>query len=194
MSVTLFGTAFLAVLFAELIGDKLLYGTSALVARFGAWSVVAGALPALALKSLTAVALGGVIAGLPQPVITVTSVFAFAITGYSIWRSTTTDRPSESMAESAARGFHPRGALTAFATIFFAEWGDPGQLAAAALSARAHAPGTIWLATTAALTVKLVFALSLGTVLHRYTSQRFIRWAGASLGALLAFAAAAGMR
>lgn len=194
MSVTLFGTAFLAVLFAELIGDKLLYGTSALAARFGAWSVLAGALPALALKSLAAVALGGVIADLPRPAIAAASCFAFAIAAFTIWRGTRGSSPARITAEPAPRGFQRRGALAAFAAIFFAEWADPGQLATAALAVRTHAPAAVWLAATAALTTKAIFALSLGTVAHRYVSQRTIRWAGTSLGALLAIAAAVGIR
>jgi putative Ca2+/H+ antiporter (TMEM165/GDT1 family) len=66
MNATLFGTAFVAVLLAELVGDKLLYGAGALAARIGARTVLLGAIPAFAAKSAVAVTLGGVIARLPH--------------------------------------------------------------------------------------------------------------------------------
>ncbi|HEY9230321.1 MAG TPA: TMEM165/GDT1 family protein [Gemmatimonadaceae bacterium] len=188
MDVTLFGTVYVGVLFAEVVGDKLLFGTGALAARFGARSVLAGALPALAAKTLAAVALGGWIAGLPTSVIAVVSCVAFAFAAYTIWRGPGATRDVE-RAEAPNRGFQLRGAFVAFTTTFFTEWADPGQLATAAFSARSHSPGTVWLAASAAMATKVLIALSIGTVVHRVVSPRVIRWAGVSLAAVLAIAA-----
>lgn len=188
MDITLFGTVYAAVLFAEVIGDTLVFGTGALAARFGSRTVFAGALPALAAKTLAAVALGGWIAGLPASVIAVVSCLAFSLAAYNIWHGPSEPRDAERPAPRA-RGFRIRGALTAFATTFFSEWGDPGQLATAALAARSQAPGTVWLAASAAMTTKLLIALSIGTVAHRVVPPRVIRWAGVSLAAVLAIAA-----
>lgn len=199
MNMSLLGTAFFAVLFAELVGDKLLYGTGALAARFGPTSVLVGAIPALALKSLAAVLLGGLIAQLPPVVVAITTCAAFALTAYTIWRGTDDHREDESVEASrgaphVAGGFHLRGALAGFTAIFFTEWGDPGQLATAALAASSHAPVTVWLGACAAMATKALLALSLGSVLHRHVPQRIIRLAGVSLGIVLAIAAAAGIR
>ncbi len=192
MNVTLFGTAFFAVLFAELVGDKLLYGTGALAARFGARSVLAGVLPALAAKSAVAVLLGGMIARLPTAVVAVTSCLAFALAAYSIWRGSGEETSTNTNAATPP-GFQWRGAFAGFTAIFFTEWGDPGQFATAALAASSHEPLVVWLASCAAMTTKLVIALSLGTVVRRYAPQRVIRFAGVSLVALLAISAAVEM-
>jgi putative Ca2+/H+ antiporter (TMEM165/GDT1 family) len=193
MDVTLFGTAFLAVLFAELVGDKLLYGTGALAARFGPSSVMAGAVPALALKSAAAVLLGGLIAQVPHAVIAITTCLAFSLTAYTIGRGTDRDDAVDGV-RVAAPGFQRRGAVAGFTAIFFTEWGDPGQLTTAALVASSHAPVTVWLAASAAMATKAVIALSLGSVVHRHVPQRLVRWAGVSLGVVLAISAAFGFR
>jgi putative Ca2+/H+ antiporter (TMEM165/GDT1 family) len=188
MDVTVFTTVYLAVLFAELIGDKLLFGTSALAARFGSTSVVAGALPALGAKAFAAVALGGVIGRLPTSVAATASCLAFALMAYTIWRDPgNTGNGNHILARP--RGFQLRGAVAAFTAIFFAEWGDPGQLATVAFAARTDAPGMVWLAATAAMTTKTLIALSIGTVVHRVAPPRVIRWTGVSLAAALAIAA-----
>lgn len=190
MTATLFGTAFVAVLLAELVGDKLLYGAGALAARIGARAVLVGAIPAFAAKALVAVTLGGFVARLPHAAVAASSSIAFALTAFTIWRE-----PQRSLVEASSnshdRPAHPlRGAVSAFTAIFFAEWADPGQLAAAAFAARSGAPGLVWLAATSAMATKAVLALVLGSVLHRYAPQRAVRWAGASLGVMLALSSA----
>jgi putative Ca2+/H+ antiporter (TMEM165/GDT1 family) len=192
MSATLFGTAFVAVLLAELVGDKLLYGAGALAARIGARTVLLGAIPAFAAKAAVAVALGGAIARLPHAMVAAASSLAFALTALTIWRE---PRRVESRPESTARRTSmPRGALAAFSTIFFAEWGDPGQLATAAFAARSGAPALVWAAASTAMATKAILALSLGSLLHRYAPQRTVRWAGASLGVVLSLSSALQIR
>lgn len=194
MSVTLFGTAFVAVLLAELVGDKLLYGAGALAARIGARTVLLGAIPAFAAKSLVAVTLGGVVARLPHAAVAASSSLAFALTALTIWRE-----PQHAANEPAAGSFTQhgsrwRGALSAFTAIFFAEWADPGQLATAAFAARYSAPALVWSAATSAMATKAILALALGSVLHRYAPQRVVRWAGASLGVVLSLSSALQIR
>jgi putative Ca2+/H+ antiporter (TMEM165/GDT1 family) len=189
MNATLFGTAFVAVLLAELVGDKLVYGTGALAARFGAWSVVLGAIPALAIKSLVAVTLGGFVSRLPPMVVAISSALAFGFAAYSIWR----EPPRSAYGKETARVARPvslRGGMSAFRAIFFAEWGDAGQLAAAAMAARFGAPSVVWAAASVAMATKLLFALTVGSVVYRYAPQRAVRWAGVSLSAVLAVTAA----
>jgi putative Ca2+/H+ antiporter (TMEM165/GDT1 family) len=194
MTATLFGTAFVAVLLAELVGDKLLYGAGALAARIGARSVLLGALPAFAAKSLVAVMLGGAVARLPHAAVAVSSSLAFALTALTIWREPRR-AITTSFAEPNSRGMSSlRGALTAFSTIFFAEWADPGQLATAAFAARYGAPVLVWAAASSAMATKAILALAVGSVLHRYAPQRVVRWAGASVGVGLALSSALQIR
>jgi len=193
MSATLFATAFVAVLLAELVGDKLLYGAGALAARIGARTILLGAIPAFAAKSLVAVTLGGAIARLPHAAVAASSSLAFALTALTIWRE-----PRRSLAASRAEPDRHtsslRGALSAFTSIFFAEWADPGQLATAAFVARYGAPMLVWAAAWSAMTTKAILALVVGSVLHRYAPARAVRWAGASLGVGLALSSALQIR
>lgn len=194
MSATLFGTAFVAVLLAELVGDKLLYGAGALAARIGARTVLLGAIPAFAAKSLVAVTLGGVVARLPHAAVAASSSLAFALTALTIWREphrTLGEPAADSIAQQTSR---LRGAFSAFTAIFFAEWADPGQLATAAFAARYGAPALVWAAATSAMATKAILALALGSLLHRYAPQRAVRWAGASLGVGLALSSALQIR
>jgi putative Ca2+/H+ antiporter (TMEM165/GDT1 family) len=194
MNATLFGTAFVAVLLAELVGDKLLYGAGALAARIGARTVLLGAIPAFAAKSLVAVMLGGAIARLPHAAVAASSSLAFALTALTIWREPQRVL-NRARAEPSSRGTSSfRGALSAFTTIFFAEWADPGQLATAAFAARYGAPVLVWAAASSAMATKAILALAVGSVLHRYAPQRAVRWAGASLGVALALSSALQIR
>ena len=194
MGATLFGTAFVTVLLAELVGDKLLYGAGALAARIGARTVLLGAIPAFAAKSLVAVTLGGAIARLPHAAVAASSSLAFALAALTIWREPQPAHSDPAAGSTTQRASRLRGTLSAFTAIFFAEWADPGQLATAAFAARYQAPAVVWVAASSAMATKAVLALALGSVLHRYAPQRVVRWAGASLGIGLALSSALQIR
>ena len=71
--------------------------------------------------------------------------------------------------------------LISFAAIFFSEWGDVGQLAAATLAARYHAPFIVWSGATLALMTKGLLALTLGAGLSRRLPQNVLRYGALSL-------------
>src|SRR4051812_33091893 len=149
-------SAFTTVFVAELAGDKTFYSVGALATRYHWRVVLLGLTPAFALKMLAAVLLGRVIGTLPPRVVTVVSVATFVLAAVVLWRERDEPAPTREPATTA------RGVWAAFAMIFFTEWGDPGQLAAAALVARYGAPAVVWLAACAAMLAKSLLALTLG--------------------------------
>ncbi len=60
-------------------------------------------------------------------------------------------------------------------TLFLSEWGDPGQIAAAALAAKTHALAAVWIGGTAAMTAKGGLALAAGLKLRNWIPQRVLR-------------------
>ncbi|MDT5262077.1 MAG: Ca2+/H+ antiporter, family, partial [Acidobacteriota bacterium] len=62
-----------------------------------------------------------------------------------------------------------------FASLFLTEWGDPGQISAAALTAQTHLPHAVWLGGTLALTTKGALALTLGLKLRDRINEKVLR-------------------
>src|SRR4051812_48620951 len=78
-------TAYVTVLIAELIGDKLFYTLGALATRFRPAPVMAGAAAAFGVKMLIAVLFGRLIGALPPAVVTAISAVTFFATGIGLW-------------------------------------------------------------------------------------------------------------
>ena len=124
---------------------------------------------------LAAVAMGGFLSRLPAGLvaaISATSVLPPWPSPPSPWKRSK-PRPAEPAEPPPCRW--SRGALVSFAAIFFPEWGDAGQLAAAMLAAQHRAPGVVWLGATLAMVTKATLAVTLGIGLRRYVSQRVVR-------------------
>lgn len=189
----LFVMAYMAVLVAELVGDRLIYSVGALAGRYGPRAVMCGLLPALALKSLAAVLLGHAVARLPHTLVAASSAAAFFVAAVAIWRESATvpATAGSSWAPSVAPVVARRGMLAAFTTVFFAEWADPGQLAAAALTARYGSPALIWLAAVSAMATKACLALTLGVALRRYVPLGALRVGAVALNVALGITAVA---
>lgn len=162
-----YGTIFLT----EMVGDKTIYTVSSLSTRFHLLPVFTGILIAFTGKMLIAVMAGQFIAGLPAGLVAAISAATFFITAFVIWRKKS---PSESV-EREARRFSSRALLISFAAIFFSEWGDSGQITAAALTARFQAPMIVWLGATLALTTKGILAMTLGIGLRKRIPKNILR-------------------
>ena len=162
--------AYAAVLVAEVIGDRSIYTIASLTARFRPGAVLAGVIPAYALKMLVPVLIADAITHLPAVAIAIISCVTWLVTAWAVWR-----REEE---RSAARWAGPP-ALIAFASIAFTEWGDPGQLAAALLAAHFKAPLLVWSGATAALLTKAAVALIVGLTARRFLAMTWIRAAAA---------------
>ena len=170
-----FGYVFLAaywtILVAELIGDKSIYTVACLTLRFRAKWVFAGIATAVAGKMLAAVLLGKVLLKMPAHWTTAVSSIAFFTAAVFLWL-----RKAEPVARQDAKaGTWFRAAAVSFSSLFFTEWGDPGQIAAAAFTVQSHLPVAAWLGGTLALMTKGALAMSLGVKLRSRLPERGLR-------------------
>ena len=174
------------VLLAELLGDKSIYTITSLTTRFRARHVLAGITLAFAGKMLVAVLIGRAIAQLPAALIAGVSAATFLVTAVVIWF-----RPPEQRAVPGVSAYWTRAVVVSFAAIFFTEWGDVGQIAAATLAARYREPLVVWVGATTALVTKGLLAITLGVEVRKRVSQRYLRYGAVTLclamGILAAF-------
>jgi putative Ca2+/H+ antiporter (TMEM165/GDT1 family) len=177
MIFTLFVAVYATVFTAELIGDKLLYTISTLAARYRAAPMLAGVCVAFMGKMAAAVLLGGLIARLPEKIVAVLS----AVTFFTMALALSFKAPEEASPHAARPQPWPRVILISFAVIFFSEWGDMGQVTAAALAARYQAPLLVWIAATLAMLSKAVIGMTVGRGLLRRLPQAALRYCGAAL-------------
>lgn len=176
MALEWFALVYVTVLASELGGDRSLVSVGALATRFRPALVFAGLLLAFAGKSAAAVLLGRSITGLPAGILTLLGTAALLAAALSIWRAPKPAVVGESDSGQAGAVPLASGAVAAsFANVFFAEWGDPGQLATATLASQTAAPLTVWAGATLAMATKGALALGLGRVLRRYVSDRALR-------------------
>jgi len=169
-SAQLLAVTYSAVLAGELIGDKSIFTVASLTLRLRPAATVCGIVTAFMGKMLIAVLLGHLLTRMPPRWTSALSAATLLITAVSIWISR---REERTRAEVSVKW---RNAVwIAFSAIFFSEWGDPGQLAAAALAATSDAPGIVWLAGTLALCTKGALAMTFGLSLRRHVSDRLAR-------------------
>ena len=75
--------------------------------------------------------------------------------------------------------------MISFAAIFFSEWGDVGQVTAAAMAAKYHIALVVWLGAVAAMVTKGSLAAFLGAGIRRWihdrVSPKVVRYVGVSL-------------
>jgi len=173
--------AYWTVLVAELIGDKTIYMVSSLAMRFRPLAVLAPMLLASATKMLAAVLLGKLIVRFNSRWTDLISACTFFLSAALIWFEEKEERPKQ----SPINVHWSRAALVSFGSLFFAEWGDPGQISAAALVLKSHSPWAVWLGGTCAMVTKGVLAMTLGMKLAERLPQRTLRTlASASCGVL----------
>jgi putative Ca2+/H+ antiporter (TMEM165/GDT1 family) len=177
----LFFVAYGTIFVAELIGDKNIYTISSLATRFRPFQVFCGFTAAFAIKTLVAILLGSVIAELPTSLVATTSTVTFFLTALVIWFK----RNRNAVAEREYKGHLPTAMLVPFAAILLSEWGDIGQIMAATLTARYHAPLVVFLGGTLALMTKGVLALSIGFSLRRRVPISILRPVSAILCVIL---------
>jgi Ca2+/H+ antiporter, TMEM165/GDT1 family len=172
-----------AVFLAEIVGDKLLYTTGVLAARYRTAPVMFGMAAAFMLKMGVAVLVGKAVSTLPPLLVAAVTALSFIGVAFALWRKR--DAPDEVRKEHAAS----KAALVSFATIFFSEWGDVGQVTAAAMSARFGVPAVVWAGAVCAMITKGVLAASLGAGVRRWITShvppKVVRYCGVGLMLLL---------
>ncbi len=184
-----FFAAYGAVFLAEIAGDKLLYTTGVLSARYRPLPIMAGVIVAFMLKMAVAVMLGEAISHLPKLLVASVTALSFIGVAFAVWRKpmVAKDRKRDDTAAGKA-------AMVSFAAIFFSEWGDVGQITAAAMAAKfPSASGSfnwiVWAGAVLAMVTKGALAASIGAGVRHWIektfSPRVIRWGG--VGLLLLF-------
>lgn len=180
----IFLATYAAVFVAEIVGDKLLYTTGVLATRYRSGSIVAGMSAAFMCKMAVAVIVGEAISRLPKALVAVVTAISFLGVAYTLWRKPDVRTPKEKDAAIF------RGAAVAFAAIFFSEWGDVGQVTAAAMAARFLSQASdrvavgliVWLGAVGAMVTKGTLAVVLGASVRMWiaarVSPRMIRYLG----------------
>jgi putative Ca2+/H+ antiporter (TMEM165/GDT1 family) len=164
-----------AVFVAEIVGDKLLYTTGVLAARYRTVPIMFGMSLAFMLKMGVAVAVGEAISKLPPWLVASVTALSFIGVAITVWRK---DERRASQKEVSA----PKAAMVSFAAIFFSEWGDVGQITAAAMSAKFHVPVVVWLGAVGAMVTKGILAASIGAGVRGWIQEhvppKIIRYCG----------------
>lgn len=155
------------VLVAEFVGDKSIYTVASLTLRLAWWQVLAGISGAFALKMLAAVLLGSSLAHISVRWLALLSAATFfATAAFFLFRPSKEPQPLRK---------HWPGAMVSFSAIFFSEWADPGQIAAAILTAQYKLPLAVWLGGMMALVTKATVAMTLGIKLRHYLPDPLLR-------------------
>jgi putative Ca2+/H+ antiporter (TMEM165/GDT1 family) len=177
---TIFLATYGAVFVAEIVGDKLLYTTGVLATRYRTTPIMFGMALAFMLKMGVAVAVGEAISKLPPLLVAGVTAASFIGVAIAVWRK---DERRATKKELSA----PKAAMVSFAAIFFSEWGDVGQITAAAMSAKYHVPLLVWAGAVSAMVTKGILAASIGAGvrgwIQAHVPPRIIRYAG--VGALV---------
>jgi putative Ca2+/H+ antiporter (TMEM165/GDT1 family) len=175
----IFFTTFGAVFVAEIVGDKLLYTTGVLAARYRTAPIMLGMAAAFMAKMGVAVLVGDAISNLPRPLVAAITAISFLGVAFVLWKKS--DRPSESKGDHRAS----KAAMVSFAAIFFSEWGDVGQITAAALAAKYHVALVVWAGAVTAMITKGALAAFLGAGIRRWIRDRIqpkvVRYVAVSL-------------
>lgn len=180
--------AYWTVLVAELVGDKSIYTVTSLSLRFPRGIVFGAMTAAFAGKMFAAVLLGKLIAGIPSHWTTALSAGAFFASAAFIWFK----EPEPAANEPGKQGSVARAVAVCFAALLLTEWGDPGQITAAALTIQAHAPWAVWLGGTLALMTKGGLALTVGQKLCARLPHQTLRILASSSCCVLGIIALSG--
>jgi len=168
-----------AVFVAEIVGDKLLYTTGVLAARYRTMPIMLGMAVAFMSKMGVAVLVGEAISKLPRPLVATITAISFLGVAFTLWRKS--DRPPQAKDKHGAS----KAAAISFAAIFLSEWGDVGQITAATLAAKYHRPFIVWLGAVGAMVTKGALAAFLGAGIRRWFRDRvapeFVRYIAVSL-------------
>ena len=179
--ITTFGTVFVA----EIVGDKLLYTTGVLAARYRTMPIMFGMMVAFMAKMGVAVLVGEAISRLPPILVASITALSFLGVALTLWRKS--DQPKAKWKQQSAR----KAAMVSFAAIFFSEWGDVGQVTAATLAAKYGVPFIVWLGAVSAMVTKGALAAFLGAGIRNkiaeHVSPKVVRYVAVGLLLVLGF-------
>lgn len=190
MNLAVIITAFLVILPAEL-PDKTIIACVVLGSRYRPGYVFAGAAVAFTLQVALAVTVGGLFSLLPHRPVQI-AVAALFIAGAVLLLRPRPAVSDEYVEEHQARRAFLPVAVTSFAVIFAAEFGDLTQILSANLAARYHDPVSVGAGAVAALWVAAALAIIGGRGLLKVIPLTWLsRGAAAVMLALAGFTIAA---
>jgi putative Ca2+/H+ antiporter (TMEM165/GDT1 family) len=167
-----------AVFMAEIVGDKLLYTTGVLATRYKAVAILCGMAVAFMAKMAVAVAVARLISNLPPILVASITALNFFAIAVVLFR-----KPDKREVKAYPTS---QGVLVSFAAVFFSEWGDVGQITAAAMALKfPAAPLFVWLGAVAAMVTKGALAASIGAGVRGWIQAHFapktLRYAAVAL-------------
>ena len=112
----IFFATFGAVFLAEIVGDKLLYTTGVLAARYRTAPIMIGMAAAFMAKMGVAVLIGEAISRLPRLLVAAITAASFLSIAFVLWKKS--DRPRESKESHRAH----KAAMVSFAAILARNW------------------------------------------------------------------------
>jgi putative Ca2+/H+ antiporter (TMEM165/GDT1 family) len=174
-------TVFALILPAEL-PDKTMVATLVLSTRFRPWPVWVGVVAGFAVQCAIAVAAGGLVSLLPSVVVHAVTAAMFAVGALLLLRGNARDAAADEEAELNAElrqtpsvPSYRRVALTSFAVLFAAEWGDLTQILTANLAAKYGDPLAVFIGSFVALTVVATVGVIGGRTLIRVVPLDVVR-------------------
>ena len=174
--------AYGAVFVAEITGDKLLYTTGVLATRYRTAPILCGMAVAFMVKMGVAVLVGNAVSKLPPLLVAAMTTINFFAIAYVLWRQPDGGEGKQEYPASWAM-------MVSFATIFFSEWGDIGQLTAAPLAARFPSPFVVWIGAVGAMVTKGALAAFAGAGVRQWirhhVSPKMVRYVAVGLLLLL---------
>jgi putative Ca2+/H+ antiporter (TMEM165/GDT1 family) len=167
-------TTYGAVFVAEIVGDKLLYGSSVLATRYRWSGVLIGMCLAFMAKMSVAVAVGSTIGNLlPRWLVATVTLISFVGVAVVMLRKPDVQVPKVQDERLA------KGAAVTFAVVFLSEWGDKGMTTAgvwaASWASQAQSKGIstldvavlVWIGAVLAMLTKGSLAVTLGAGVRR---------------------------
>ena len=191
--IPIFLATYSAVFVAEIVGDKLLYTTGVLAARYRTLPIMVGMAFAFMIKMAVAVLAGEFVSKLSPWLVACVTMLSFIGVAITVWRK---DERRAAQKEVSA----PKAAMVSFAAIFFSEWGDVGQITAAGMAAELLKQYSatlganlvmiiVWLGAVGAMVTKGALAASIGAGVRGWIQDhippKMIRYGGVAVLLLL---------
>jgi putative Ca2+/H+ antiporter (TMEM165/GDT1 family) len=180
------------VIFVGELPDKTMFASLVMATKGRPRHVWLGAAAAFALHVVIATTVGvALFAMLPHRIVDAVVAVLFLLGAIYAWRESGADEHELAERETSRHGV----ALTAFAVVFMAEWGDLTQILTANLAAKYDAPFAVGVGAVLALWSVAGLAVAGGTTLLRVVNIATVRKVTAAvLVALAAFTAWTALR
>jgi Ca2+/H+ antiporter, TMEM165/GDT1 family len=174
-------TSFLIILLAEL-PDKTVIACLVLGSRYRPGYVFAGAATAFAVQVALAVTVGGLLSLLPHRPTQIAVAVLFAAGAVLLLRQRPAAPSDEYVAEHSSRRAFLPVALTSFAVVFAAEFGDLTQIVTANLAVKYHDPLPVAVGAVTALWVAAGLAIVGGRGLLKVIP---VKWLSSGAAAIM---------